>query len=860
MRRRGTSTRAGARRSVSFMKPSRAGVVALCSLLSCSSTAVAPPDSEALFRGGDVDGNPDPFGARAARQARAGRVRDPGMIVQPEDARGKVYAGDYVLANEHLVAYVEGARRSDGYSSFGGELLAIEPAGPDGRPRGISRYNETLILVSRQTLRPATVTVLNDGSDGKAAVVRAEGVLANVPFLDAFAGFFRSELGLRAALDYVLEPRSERLAIRLHLKNGTEDAVDLTREMFTGFFQTSRAQIFQPGPGYDDAKFNAAPWVGFDADGWAFVWRTPGQAQRRLIGVSGFEAFRLEGPTIAPGATATYEVADVVPSGAGLDGAQAALRRVDGDGSWRAISGRVAEADGPAGAGALVHVLRADGAYATRARADAAGAFTVHVPPDAASLVATMPGYAPTTALPLAGVSGESPVTVSLARSATLTVKARDAGSKEPLPIRVQVIPAKPVDLAPPSYGVLEELHGRLHQAFAMKGDVTLTVPPGEHEVIVSHGYEWDLVRRTVTAPGSVEVELPRTVESPGVMCADLHVHSFYSADSSDSVTRKVEQALADGLDIAVSSEHEWVVDFAPVIAGLGMQRWAFGMSSEELTTFTWGHFGVVPLTPRPGAPNNGAVDWVGKGPDEVFAAVKALPEKPLLIVNHPSGTGLGAYLAAARFDRARGTGDPAMWSERFDALEVFNDSDFAANAAGSVADWFALLDAGKTRWAVGSSDSHFLRTAPVGYPRTCIRLGHDDPTKLTAEAVRDALALGAATVSGGLMMTVTGPGGVGPGGTVALASETVRFEVEVSAPTWIDATVLEAWVDGEVRPATLAPVVSPTGHRYQATVDVTPNRSRAKHWVVFHARGERDLAPLHPGRRPFAVSNPVFF
>jgi hypothetical protein len=28
---------------------------------------------------------------------------------------------------------------------------------------------------------------------------------------------------------------------------------------------------------------------------------------------------------------------------------------------------------------------------------------------------------------------------------------------------------------------------------------------------------------------------------------------------------------------------------------------------------------------------------------------------------------------------------------------------------------------------------------------------------------------------------------------------------------------------------------------------------------VVFHAKGEADLSPLHPGRRPFAVSNPVF-
>jgi hypothetical protein len=51
-------------------------------------------------------------------------------------------------------------------------------------------------------------------------------------------------------------------------------------------------------------------------------------------------------------------------------------------------------------------------------------------------------------------------------------------------------------------------------------------------------------------------------------------------------------------------------------------------------------------------------------------------------------------------------------------------------------------------------------------------------------------------------------------------------------------------------------------GKRATATVDVQAASSRPKHWVVFHARGAdgKDLAPLHPGRKPFAVSNPIWF
>ena len=80
----------------------------------------------------------------------------------------------------------------------------------------------------------------------------------------------------------------------------------------------------------------------------------------------------------------------------------------------------------------------------------------------------------------------------------------------------------------------------------------------------------------------------------------------------------------------------------------------------------------------------------------------------------------------------------------------------------------FSLLNFGHRVWAVGSSDSHHLRTSPVGYPRTCMAFGHDDPSALTPDAVRDALRSGASTISGGLTMTVAGPAGERPGETAA--------------------------------------------------------------------------------------------
>ncbi len=245
-----------------------------------------------------------------------------------------------------------------------------------------------------------------------------------------------------------------------------------------------------------------------------------------------------------------------------------------------------------------------------------------------------------------------------------------------------------------------------------------------------------------------------------------------------------------------------------------------------------------------------------------MFADVQAQPEDPVLIVNHPSGSGFGAYFSQASFDDATGAGkDKTLWSDNFDAIEVFNDSDFESNRKKSVAAWFSMLNHDKTMWAVGSSDSHHIRTSPVGYPRTCLYFGHDDPTQLTVNGVRDVLAAGTAVVSGGLFMTVDGPGGSKPGETVTGAGGSADFTVTVQSPSWLNPTTLEVIVNGEtVSTEALAPLGTGTGKTFVNQVTVPLDSSKTRNWVVFHASGDNDLAPLHPGRLPFAVSNPVFF
>jgi hypothetical protein len=240
---------------------------------------------------------------------------------------------------------------------------------------------------------------------------------------------------------------------------------------------------------------------------------------------------------------------------------------------------------------------------------------------------------------------------------------------------------------------------------------------------------------------------------------------------------------------------------------------------------------------------------------------VHALPDKPMLIVNHPEAGTFQGYFAQALFSQAEGKGTNELWDGNFDAIEVFNHSDLESNRDKSLADWFSMLNHGVDVFAVGSSDCHELRTCAVGYPRTCLRLGTDDPMAITNDQIRDVAKAGHSTIDGGLFMTVVGPNGSQPG-DIQPKSGSATFTVTVEAPSWVSLgnPILETFVNGaSVKTEPLMPVGAGPSRRFMNSVTVTLDPSK-RSFVVFHAKGDGDLAPVLPGRNPFAASNPILF
>lgn len=810
------------------------------------------------FDHGNPIGHADPLGAAQAHQARAGKITKLGDIAQPADARHKIRLGDYALANDKIAVYIENAgagERSDGYFAFGGEVLGVEPIGADGRPKGVSHYGETQLMFGLQVIAPDQVTVLNDGSDGNAAIIRASGQLKLAGALDAFLTFFPDQYNFPAAVDYILEPGASHVLMRYSVANTRNAAVTMTNKNNLGVFQSSWSQTFSEITGFGplNGPRNLIAWEQGES---SFMLRMRAGQVKPFLATNGLEAYTAPPIALTPCQKKTVDYMDLVVGGPGIDALLQAKRTDFAEPAWREIHGVVRENGGGPIAGAVVHA-NSGVKYFTRTVTDADGKYTLHVPPGAVDLTATAKGWAVPPAKPT--TDADTSVDLTLPRRATLRINAVDADTAEKLPVRVQIIPDQAIAKSPVAFGnKYEEPDDRLYREYAVDGQLEVPVPPGGYRVVVTRGYEYELSDTPVLAEegktSGVVAALKHSVDSTGVMCADFHIHSAYSVDSDDSVEKKVKAAIADGLEIPVSSEHEYIIDFQPIVQKLGKTKWSFGLSSEELTFFKYGHFGVFPLTPAPESTNNGAFDWTYQTPATVLPSVAALPERPMLIVNHPRGS-MG-YFDLTGYSRETGKGKEGLWSDSFGAIEVFNDSDFESNRSGSVADWFGMLNTGKKMPATGSSDSHHLSTNPVGYPRTCLRFGHDDPSQLRPTDVRASLEAGAAVISGGISMTAEGPDGVLPGGD----STAGKYKVVVSSPSWVTPNSLEAIVDG----ATVATIpLAPNANgqkRWVVEIDIRPGSSRAHHWVVFHAKGDGDLAPLHPGRKPFAVSNPIYF
>jgi hypothetical protein len=395
--------------------------------------------------------------------------------------------------------------------------------------------------------------------------------------------------------------------------------------------------------------------------------------------------------------------------------------------------------------------------------------------------------------------------------------------------------------------------------AYTREGNATLRVRPGKYRVVSSRGPEWDLAATEVTVgpdeTQSITHMLTHVVDTTGFVAGDMHIHSRNSIDSSMSLDERVIALAAEGVEWAVSTDHNFVTDYRPYVARNDLYPWIYPMVGVEMTTLESGHFNGYPMRYEVGPVTHGAFAWAGRPPSDIFKDLRALgslgPDRTIVQVNHPRDGVLGYFSQYQRDPFTAGEIPPTLvqqviapkgaafktaegkstYSPDFDAMEVANGKLFMqihtfrvpdvlpagdlpavipkagmilrkANGEpgfpGAIEDWFNLLNLGQRYIAVGTADSH-SGADEAGHFRTLVFVGDDRPIALTDERLVAAMRTHHVIATNAPLLDFYVDDAVKGvmGQTLQTDNKTVSIHYRLTSAPWASVARINLWRNG---------------------------------------------------------------
>jgi hypothetical protein len=420
-----------------------------------------------------------------------------------------------------------------------------------------------------------------------------------------------------------------------------------------------------------------------------------------------------------------------------------------------------------------------------------------------------------------------------------------------------------------PDFGNDGDLDGAGRFAWSGRGEFSRTLPAGHYHVLATAGFQraaqsWDV---DVAAGKTLQLSgrLPRVIDTPGWISADFHLHAAPSVDADIACSARVIAAAAEGVELAVSTDHYVVTDLGPTVRALrrsgALASPLMTMVGSEVSTVgnLFGHFNVFPL--KPGA----HIGYVNTTPRRLFTDARAASPRGILQVNHPRFPHIGYFL---RYQLDPKTGRvPRRYQGEYDAdydtIEVFNGSEATLPGRTRLVlfDWIHLLGLGHHYTGTGGSDSHKLFFLDPGLPRNLIHYGqaktdaddlHADP-----QAIIEAIRQGHVVVTSGPILDAD-VDGVGPGGTVSGHGKHLALHLRVRAAPWIDVRDVQVLEGG--RGARIRWISVPRSEQVVRLDTTVPLFVPAKTFVIVLARGHDDLPNVYTaGIKPFAFTNPIW-
>jgi hypothetical protein len=411
------------------------------------------------------------------------------------------------------------------------------------------------------------------------------------------------------------------------------------------------------------------------------------------------------------------------------------------------------------------------------------------------------------------------------------------------------------------------------NSVFPGLADLELEVPVGTYLVSASRGPEHTLDQTVVEVLADQLTELrflvERAVDTEGLVAVDAHMHTLKS-DGSVTAEERVMSLVAEGVEVAVATDHFYPLDLAPAVDAVGLKDYLKVFAGSEISIrnsldyeYTL-DFTLFPL--GPGESGWRAVETLSDEVAPIFEATRKRYPDALIQINHPR-RGTWDYLVNYELDpKSAATAREGFWTG-FDLLEVLNGPSLgSSNNSKTVNDWLNLLARGFFFPATASSDAHRIDTEEPGYSRTYAYVTDRDLKKVDIAAVVESLKRGRSFVTNGPIIELTVNDSHLPGDTLSTVEGEVEIHIEVRAAPWILIDEVRVIVNREI--VRVLPVKAATGSVRRLMADVHLELA-ADAFIVVEAVGKGSLYPVVQVRSwsglaedavtPYALTNPVF-
>ncbi len=208
----------------------------------------------------------DATGTIVSGPASAEEILNAAACIEGPLARCRV--GDFLMENAEIRVVIQDVQRDPlGIGQFGGQLIDADLNRGGGQE--IDSFEEWATSINvENTAHYTDIDVINDGSDGNAAVVRATGpddIIDRINPSSLVAGFGFPplastddvDLPLEVSTDYILAPGKNYVRVETTLQN-TDNANDL--DIFFGeiFNGSGQLELFHPGYGFGEFTASTA--------------------------------------------------------------------------------------------------------------------------------------------------------------------------------------------------------------------------------------------------------------------------------------------------------------------------------------------------------------------------------------------------------------------------------------------------------------------------------------------------------------------------------------------------------------------------------------------------------------------------